>query len=131
VRNWFNNLEKWQKGALIGSAVGLIIVCLAAYAWQESGLIGYIIQLFALLLHYWLAWPFSWLWNHGYTSHIVSLALLGAILVIFYGGLGALFGRIQQITSRARKMRLTGLLTICLIVFYASSFLVGGSQASF
>ena len=129
---WLKNLKKWQKGALIGCAVGLIIVCLTAYyAWQDSGFVGYIIQLWVLLLHYLLAWPFSWLWNHGYIGHTTSLALLGAILVIFYTGLGAIAGRIQQMSNHTRRCGLIGLLGLFLIGFYVSGFFIGGSQASF
>jgi hypothetical protein len=131
VSDWLKNLKKWQKGALIGCAVGLIIVCLIAYAWQDSGLVSYIIKLFALLLHYWLAWPFSWLWDHGYIGYVTSWALLCAILVIFYGWLGAIAGRIQQMSNHTLRWGLSGLLVLFLIVFYGSSLLVGGSQAHF
>ena len=131
MSDWFNNLEKWQKGVLIGCAVGLLIACLIVYVLQASNLVSYMVKLFIILLHYWIALPSFWLWDHGYMSYPGSWVLLGAILVVLYGVLGAILGRIQQMTSRAWKWRLTGLLTLCLIVFYVSSILVGSSQAHF
>ena len=131
MSEWFKNLKKWQRGALIGCAVGFVIVCLIVYVLQASNLVSYIVKLFMLLLHYWLALPSFWLWDHGYMSYMGSWVLLGAMLVVFYGGFGAIVGRIQQMTSRAWKWRLTGLLALCLIVFYGSSLLVGSSQAHF
>jgi len=44
-------------------------------------------------------------------------AFLGAI-VVFYGGLGALTGKVQQMASPAWKWLLTALLALFLLFFY-------------
>lgn len=139
MSEWFKNLKKWQKGALIGCGVGLLIVCLIVYALMVNGVReisldrpGGIVKLWILLLHWLLAWPsFLPFMELQYYDYIGGWALLVAILVVFYGGFGASVGRVQQMTNPVWKWRLTGLLALFLIVFYGSSLVVGGSSYHF
>jgi hypothetical protein len=120
--NWFRNLKKWQKGGLIGCAAGLAIACLLLYACIVNDTPGGIsanepggtIKLLILLGHLWLAFISRGEW-----------ASLGVVLVIFYGGLGAIEGKIQQSAKPLKKWLLTGLLAFLLLLFYASGFTIG------
>ena len=124
MSEWFKNLKKWQKGALIGCGVGLLIVCLIVYVLMVNGVReisldrpGGIVKLWILLLHWLLAWPsfllsMIFLQDYSWVFYICVWALLGAILVVFYGGFGAIMGRIQQLTNPVWKWLQTGLLAL-------------------
>jgi hypothetical protein len=121
---WFKNLKKWQKGGLIGCAVGLLIACITMPA-----ICGYS---FGYSFGEWILYPHEALYLAPLTlaticfgdeggGDLVTFVITGgwiATIVIFYGGLGALFGRFQQMVNAYWKWILTAILTLSLLFFY-------------
>jgi len=119
---WFKNLKKWQKGGLIGCAVGLLLACILLLISPPS--------------HYnSLGERIAYLHGALYIlPGILTIILYGDIggavldyggavsIIIFYGGLGAIFGRFQQIDNPARKWLLTAVLALFLLLFYVIHF---------
>jgi hypothetical protein len=121
---WFKNLKKWQKGGIIGIAVGLIIACLLLFILNPSDYNSPGERL--AYLHTILYVPalfIGWIVYGDLGGHIVDYIGAGTI-VIFYGALGALFGRFQQIEKPTRKWVLTGLLALLLLLFYAAHYFI-------
>jgi hypothetical protein len=140
LAGWFRNLKKWQKGGLIGCAVGLFLVCLAivlffTYRFPPS------IILPPSILHILYALPGAWtvlglivMLNFVlaiallYGSYIEYAALVVGIIVfycVFGGTFGAIVGRVQQVTSPFWRRLLTALLALLalfLLFAYLSSF---------
>ncbi len=125
---WFKNLKRWQKGGLIGLGVGLIfagillIDPISGIPRREWGLgewVGNFHFAFYILSAYLVILP-------ACLAGILSCELGGtafecaglAAIVICYGGLGALFGRFQQLSKPVWKWLLTGLLALFLLGLY-------------
>jgi len=142
LAGWFRNLKKWQKGGLIGCAVGLFFVCLAIVLFSTYRFPPSII-LPPSILHILYALPGAWtvlglivmlnfvlaiaLLPTGF--YIESAALVVGIIVVFYcvfgGAFGAIVGRVQQVTSPFWRWLLTALLALLalfLLFAYLSSF---------
>jgi hypothetical protein len=119
VLNWFRNLKKWQKGGLIGCAVGLVIACiiiLSPYSLQR------LIESFHDMC-YWLPSIIAFFFgSESHAAHNIIEYGGRAVIVIFYGVLGALFGRFQQIANPSRKWLLTALLALFLLGFYVIGY---------
>jgi len=140
LTGWFRNLKKWQKGGLIGCAVGLFLVCLTIVLF-----VTYIfpprIELPPGILHILYALPGVWivlrllvmlnfvigvaLQSMG--SHIGSAAPVVGIIVVFYcvfgGAFGAIVGRVQQVPSPFWRWLLTALLALlALFLLFAYLF---------
>jgi len=112
---WFKNLKKWQKGALIGCGVGLFACLLMLALMEGPGSVTRIVGEWIVRLHVLLYVTFDLFIR--LPSMMSQYAFLGAI-VVFYGGLGALTGKVQQMASPAWKWLLTALLALFLLFFY-------------
>jgi len=135
LAGWFRNLKKWQKGGLIGCAVGLFFVCLTivlsfiTYRFPPSILhILYalpgarIVLQLIVMLNFVLA--IALLYGGWY---IESAPLVVGIIVVFYcvfgGAFGAIVGRVQQVTSPFWRWLLTALLALlALFLLFAYLF---------
>ena len=118
LAGWFKNLKKWQKGGLIGCAVGLFLVCLAIASFfigTPTDLPGIVLK-GILALHF---FPYITCINMG------SLIGCAVAMVVLYGGFGAIVGRVQQVTSPFWRWLLTALLAVFLLVVYSFSFIIG------
>jgi len=120
LTGWFKNLKKWQKGGLIGCAVGLFFVCLAIASFFVGTLIntdlpGMVLK-GILSLHF-----FLFIIGHS-TGSWIGCAVA---MVVLYGGFGAIVGRVQQVTSPFWRWLLTALLAVFLLVVYSFSFIIG------
>jgi len=118
LTGWFRNLKKWQKGGLIGCAVGLFLVCLAIASFfigTPTDLLGIVLK-GILSLHFFL-----------FVTCIYMGSWIGCVvaMVVLYGGFGAIVGRVQQVTSPFRRWLLTALLAVFLLVVYSFSFIIG------
>jgi len=123
LAGWFKNLKKWQKGGLIGCAVGLFFVCLAIasffiYTLINTDLPGIVLK-GILALHFFL---FIFFFTRFYMGSWIGFAVA---MVVLYGGFGAIVGRIQQVTSPFWRWLLTALLAVFLLVVYSFSFIIG------
>jgi hypothetical protein len=118
---WFKRLKKWQKGAIKGCAVGVLFAILLTISLIKAldSTFTYEAGMWITKLHMWLYQlseviipfrPFKWV-KYG----------LAGIIIVFYGGFGALAGRTQQVNNPSKKWLLTGLLAILLILFYCAS----------
>ena len=140
LAGWFRNLKKWQKGGLIGCAVGLFFVCLAivlffTYIFPPS------IKLPPGILHILYALPGAMIVLEliGLSNFMLGIALLYmgshiefaapvvGIIVVFYcvfgGAFGAIVGRVQQVTSPFWRWLLTALLALlALFLLFAYLF---------
>lgn len=118
LTNWFKNLKKWQKGGLIGCAVGILF---ASFTIQGShgGFAEWVFNSHAIffILIYGIITEYSSRFMADYGGYIYVYGGSLAI-VIFYGGLGALWGKIQQGTNPFWKWLLTALLALFLLLFY-------------
>jgi len=109
LTGWYQNLKKWQKGGLIGCAVGILFTILMIIDPSHESLGGWILDFHSIF--------FALLYLTFYSPKIVMCAGSVAI-VIFYGGLGAILGKIQQINNPFWKWPLTALLALFLLLFY-------------
>lgn len=118
LTNWFTNLRKWQKGGLIGCAVGIIF---ASFTIQGTGggFAGWIFDFHAIffIMFHGIVIEYSSRFMSDYGGYIYVYGGSLAI-VIFYGGLGAIWGKIQQINNPFWKWPLTALLALFLLLFY-------------
>jgi len=139
LAGWFKNLKKWQKGGLIGCAVGLFFVCLAIvlfFTWRFPpsiilppsilhilyALPGAMIVLeLIVMLNFVLCIALLYM-----GSYIGSAALVAGIIVfycVFGGAFGAIVGRVQQVTSPFWRRLLTALLALlALFLLFAYLF---------
>jgi len=119
LTGWFINLKKWQKGGLIGCAVGVLFACLL--------MLGLILGRYLDSHEVWnVGW---WIIRLHCSLHVIfalfmrlpylmpDFATSGAI-VVCYGGFGAIVGKVQQMTNPFWKWLLTGLLVIFLLFIY-------------
>jgi|GEM_PF-6793923 len=116
---WFKNLKKWQKGGLIGGAIGLllaVIIILSPYRLQRQ------IENFHEICY---ALP-TGIALFGWDEHSTGKDIIeyggAASIVIFYGVLGMLAGIIQQIANLSQKWLLTALLALFLLLFYVMNY---------
>ena len=112
LTGWYQNLKKWQKGGLIGCVLGIL---LAAIVIIEPGVRspgGWIIDRHIIFFIIFLGIAIE---HNSPYMHLCAGAL---VIVIFYGGLGAIEGRIQQINTPFWKWSLTALLALFLAAFY-------------
>jgi hypothetical protein len=118
LTGWFKNLKKWQKGGLIGCAVGLFFVCLTIVLFfiATPSDLSWIVLKGILSLHFFL-----------FITCIYGGFWIGCVvaMVVLYGGLGAIVGRVQQVTSPFWRWLLTALLAVFLLVVYYFSFILG------
>ena len=121
---WYKNLKKWQKGGLIGCAVGILLAAIVIIEPGEGTIGGWIINfhiIFFIIFHG-IVIEYSSRFMSDYGGYIYVYGGSLAI-VIFYGGLGAIGGRIQQGTNPFWKWLLTALLALFLLLFYALNVL--------
>ena len=117
---WYRSLKKWQKGGLIGCAVGVLFAVIIIISPHRDSLGEWITdfhEIFFVLLH---VMVYKYLGSgimYDYGADIIEYGGSAAI-VILYGGFGALWGRIQQGTSTFWKWSLTALLAFFLLLFY-------------
>ena len=117
---WFKNLKKWQKGGLIGCAVGLLFAVIIILSPTEDSLGEWIAgfhEVFFIIFH---VMVYKYLGSgimYDYGADITEYGGSAAI-VIFYVGLGAILGKIQQINNPFWKWPLTALLALFLLLFY-------------
>ena len=115
---WFKNLKKWQKGGLIGCAVGILLTVIILLSPHQDSLGEWIEHFHGVF--FWLSFGLALSWvgeGSRYGAVIVDYGGLAAI-VIFYGVLGMLLGRVQQMTNPIWKWLLTALLALFLLGFY-------------
>jgi uncharacterized membrane protein len=134
LAGWFRNLKKWQKGALIGCAVGLFLVCLAIILFLYFP--PHIIPPPSI--------PYTILSAlRGATIVLVLTGMLNLMLgialfriesaapvvgiIVFYcvfgGVFGAIVGRVQQVASPFWRWLLTALLSLlALFLLFAYLF---------
>jgi hypothetical protein len=143
LAGWFKNLKKWQKGVLIGCAVGLFLVCLVIVLFSTYRFPPSII-LPPSILHILNALPgaMTVLKLIGMLNFVLCIALLYGvwyiesaplvvgIIVVFYcvfgGAFGAIVGRVQQVTSPFWRWLLTALLALlALFLLFAYLFSFG------
>jgi len=118
LAGWFRNLKKWQKGGLIGCAVGLFLVCLTIVLF----FIGTPTDLPGIVLRWILALHFFLFIRCIYMGSWIGCAVA---MIVLYGGFGAIVGRVQQVTSPFWRWLLTALLAVFLLVVYSFSFIIG------
>ncbi len=106
---WKKNLKKWQKGGLIGCAVGILFAILMITNPGHESPGGWIVDFHSIF--------FALLYITFYSPKIVMWGGSVAIVVL-YGGLGAILGKIQQGTNTFWKWSLTALLALFLLLFY-------------
>ena len=109
---WYKNLKMWQKGGFIGCALGIL---LAAIVIIEPGVRspgGWIIDRHIIFFIIFLGIAINL--NNIY----IYLCAGSLVIVIFYGGLGAILGKVQQIHNPLWKWLLTALLALFLLLFY-------------
>ena len=120
LTGWYQNLKKWQKGGLIGCAVGIIF---ASFTIQGTGggLGGWIFNFHAIffIMFHGIVTEYSSRFMADYGGYVYVYGGSLAV-VIFYGGLGAILGKIQQIHNPLWKWSLTALLALFLLLFYVS-----------
>jgi len=143
LAGWFRNLKKWQKGGLIGCAVGLFFVCLTIvlfFTWRFPPSIILppgILHILNALPGAWIVLELIGMLNFVLCiallymgSDIGSVALVVGIIVVFYcvfgGAFGAIVGRVQQVTSPFWRRLLTALLALlALFLLFAYLFSFG------
>ena len=116
---WYKNLKKWQKGGLIGCAVGILLAVIIILSPHRDSLGEWITdfhKIFFLTLHV-IIYTISSRIMYDYGALIVEYGGCLAIIIL-YGGLGAIGGRIQQIDNALWKWPLTALLALFLAAFY-------------
>ena len=114
---WYKNLKKWQKGGLIGCVVGILLAAIVILSPHRDSLGEWITnfhEIFFLIIHglLYLVDPAEQL-----PGSVVSYGGSAAI-VILYGGLGAIWGKSQQVTNPFWKWLITALLALFLAAFY-------------
>ena len=122
LAGWFKNLKKWQKGGLIGCAVGLLfdsVMMIAIFfpniffpSLLYSDSPGAVIVLGIVSLHF---FPFL---IALYTSSYILHTVLVVGIIVFYGAFGAIVGRVQQMASPFWRWPLTALLVLFLLFIY-------------
>ena len=119
LTGWLKNLKKWQKGGLIGCAGGVLFAVIIILSPTEDSLGEWLTnfhEIFFVILHV-ITYMLSSRVMYDYGALIVEYGGLLAI-VILYGGLGAIWGKSQQINSPFWKWLITALLALFLLLFY-------------
>ncbi len=114
---WFKTLKKWQKGGLIGCAVGILLAAIVIIEPGVRSLGGWIIDRHIIFFIIFLGIAIE------HNSLYIYLCGGALAIVIFYGGLGAIGGRIQQINNPYWKWLLTALIALFLAAFYTAHVL--------
>jgi hypothetical protein len=131
LAGWFKNLKKWQKGGLIGCAVGFFLVCLAIVLFFTYTFPPSILYILDALPGAWIVLRLIVMLNFVLAISLFypfSTALVAGIIVfycVFGGAFGAIVGRVQQVTSPFWRWLLTALLALLalfLLFAYLSSF---------
>ena len=125
--NWFKNLKRWQKGGLIGLAIGVILGLLVS---PLANWIPYVhwVSILIRATHFIPAYLLSFgqvnssFWFNTYYDYQFYL-YLGPI-IIFYGGLGAVVGVTQRTGKLLEKFLIAFILVLFLILFYFANFMV-------
>ena len=121
---WYKNLKKWQKGGLIGCALGLLLACLVMLTVIILGLDS----LWRCIMWEWItklhAFPFVIFGLLMHFPAIMSYLAGSGAIVVCYGGFGAIVGRAQQVTNPRIRWLLTGLLALFLLFIYWFNFQV-------
>ncbi len=119
TKSWFKSLQKWKKGGLIGCAVGIVIGALMGsplildLPWTP------LLQDRLLQLH------FIYLLLIAIVRPEVMSRIVGTVLIVVsYGGYGAIVGRVGQVDDPGERWLLTGLLVMFLLFFYWVNFRV-------
>jgi len=131
---WYRDLKKWQKGGLIGLAVGVlfsVIIIPSKYPHESPpwvwiyyfNIISFVISDIIMNIidrikdtHVHI----MYIWNP--TVPFVCVGLV--VMVVCYGGFGAVVGRVQQVNNPRIRWLLTGLLALFLLFIYWFNFLV-------
>ena len=114
---WFKNLKRWQKGGLIGCGVGILLAAIVIIEPGGRSLGGWIIDGHVIFFIIFLGIAIE------LNSLYIYLCAGALVIVIFYGGLGAIGGRIQQINNPYWKWPLITLLALFLAAFYTVNVL--------
>ena len=116
---WYKKLRKWQKGGLIGCAIGLVFAGLTLLGLQQ---------------YHMGALPWDWVLRfHSLVSAIYIMILsirpyaiadlaTAVSIVIIYGVFGIIIGRFQQISNQYIRWVFTGLSAILLLLIYWFNF---------
>jgi hypothetical protein len=123
VTEWYKNLKKWQKGGLIGFIVGIILACITILSPYQDSLGEWLTNFHAALAFLSLSCTFFWPGDETRSAATVFTVEFGCLIVILYGGLGAVWGRIQQMVNPIWKWLLTALLALLLLLFYLAYML--------
>ncbi len=102
LTGWFKNLKKWQKGGLIGFALGVILSLLL---FTEDILIIGALGRIVLLFHIGFLLVFRIINIYFLSSSAFFLPLLIFALILFYTVLGTIWGLIQQINNPGKVYR--------------------------
>jgi len=113
---WFRNLKKWQKGGLIGCAVGVFFATLMVLALDQYPswplMCEWVFRLHLLLyVILVLTIPYHWVYCAG-----------AGVMIVTYGGYGAIVGRFQQVANPCVRWLLTGLSALFLLYIYWFNF---------
>ena len=111
---WFKNLKKWQKGGFIGCALGILLAAIVIIEPGARSPGGWIIDRHIIFFIIFLGIAIE------HNSPYIYLCAGALVIVIFYGGLGAILGKVQQIHSPLWKWLLNALLALFLAAFYTS-----------
>jgi hypothetical protein len=121
MARWFKNLKRWQKGGLIGCAVGIFFACVLISFPQDIASLWYEIWEWLLSLHILLVAVIMSL------QYFVPLqwvnCVFTVIIIVFYGGFGAVIGKTQQLGSLALRWLITGLLILFILFIYSVGFM--------
>jgi len=122
VTMWFKRLKKWQKGGLLGLFAGIIIACIILLSPHNHPLVRWIDNINTPC--YVLAAFVAFFWDETLTGKNIVEYGGAASIIIFYGVLGALFGRFQQIAKPYWKWLPTTLLILFLLGIYVIGYLM-------
>ena len=122
---WFKSLKKWQKGGIIGCAVGVVITTLLVF----PGPVDLLTPIWLYNLQQWLielhAIPILFLMLTMTFPPIESLVpefvlyiVQFLLFAVLYGGYGAIVGRVRQVDNPTKSWLLTGLLVVLLLFIY-------------
>jgi sorbitol-specific phosphotransferase system component IIC len=120
VTDWFRKLKRWQKGGLIGLIIGIILACIILLSPSSHSLGRWIEDINTPC--YVLAAFVGFFWDESSTQKVIVEYGGAASVIIFYGVVGALLGRSQQIVDPSWKWLLTTLLIFVLLGIYVIGY---------